>query len=71
MEELSSTLGKNLMIPTRIYVKPILSLLNEMEIRGMAHITGGGMAENLQRIMPVGLGAEIDTASLEIPQYFK
>ncbi len=71
VEELGSTLGETLMTPTRIYVQPILSLLKEIEIRGMAHITGGGMAENLQRIMPDGLGAEIDTASLEIPAVFQ
>lgn len=71
VDELDSVLGEVLMTPTRIYVGPILSLLNEMEIRGMAHITGGGMAENLQRIMPAGLGAEIDSASLEIPAVFK
>jgi len=71
VEELDSTLGEILMTPTRIYVQPILSLLKEIEIRGMAHITGGGMAENLQRIMPDGLGAEIDTASLEIPAVFQ
>jgi phosphoribosylformylglycinamidine cyclo-ligase len=71
IEELDSTLGETLMTPTRIYVQPILSLLKEIEIRGMAHITGGGMAENLQRIMPGGLGAEIDAASLEIPAVFQ
>jgi phosphoribosylformylglycinamidine cyclo-ligase len=71
VEELDSTLGETLMTPTRIYVQPILSLLQEMEISGMAHITGGGMAENLQRIMPAGLGAEIDASSLEIPAVFQ
>jgi len=71
VEELGSTLGETLITPTKIYVQPILSLLNEIEIRGMAHITGGGMAENLQRIMPAGLGAEIDSASLEIPVVFQ
>lgn len=71
IEELDSFLGDVLMTPTRIYVQPILSVLKEMEIRGMAHITGGGMAENLQRIMPAGLGAEIDSAVLEIPAIFQ
>ena len=71
VDELGSTLGETLMTPTRIYVPTILSLLKEIEIRGMAHITGGGMAENLQRIMPAGLGAEIDMASLEIPAIFQ
>jgi len=70
VEELGQTLGEALLTPTRIYVQPILSLLNEVEIRGMAHITGGGIAENLQRILPAGLGAEIDLASLETPAIF-
>ena len=70
VEELGQTLGEALLTPTRIYVQPILALLNEIEIRGMAHITGGGIAENLQRILPAGLGAEIDLASLETPAIF-
>ena len=70
VEELGQTLGEALLTPTRIYVQPILALLNEIEIRGMAHITGGGIAENLQRILPAGLGAEIDLASLETPDIF-
>ena len=71
IDELGKTLGEELITPTRIYVKPILSLLEEVEIRGMAHITGGGMAENLQRIMPEGLGAQINQASLKIPAVFE
>ncbi|MFA7078763.1 MAG: phosphoribosylformylglycinamidine cyclo-ligase [Syntrophomonas sp.] len=70
VEELGQTLGEALLTPTRIYVQPILALLNEIEIRGMAHITGGGIAENLQRILPAGLGAEIDLAALETPAIF-
>jgi phosphoribosylaminoimidazole synthetase len=71
VDELGGNLGDVLLTPTRIYVPTILSLLQEIEIRGMAHITGGGMAENLQRVMPAGLGAYIDKASLEIPPIFK
>jgi len=71
IDELGKTLGEELITPTRIYVKPILSLLEEVEIRGMAHITGGGMAENLQRIMPEGLGAQINQASLKTPAIFE
>jgi len=70
LEGMGQTLGEVLMTPTRIYVKPILSLLDEVEIRGMAHITGGGLAENLQRIMPAGLGAVINYNSLKIPYIF-
>ncbi len=68
---LDQTLGEVLITPTRIYVKPILSLLDQVEVRGMAHITGGGMAENLQRIMPPDLGAVIEMDKLEIPKIFQ
>jgi len=71
VEELGQTLATVLLAPTRIYVSKILSLLDEVEVHGMAHVTGGGMAENLQRVMPAGLGAEIDGSSWEIPAIFK
>lgn len=69
-EDLGRTLGEELLTPTRIYVKTILSLLKETEINGMAHITGGGMVENLQRILPSGLGAVIETNQSTIPPIF-
>jgi phosphoribosylformylglycinamidine cyclo-ligase len=52
-----------LLRPTRIYVKPVLALMQMVRIRGLAHITGGGITENLPRILPAGLHAEIDTGS--------
>jgi len=52
-----------LLAPTRIYVKPILAAMREISIRGLAHITGGGITENVPRILNGGLDAEIDTAS--------
>lgn len=52
-----------LLAPTRIYVRALLALMQKVTVRGMAHITGGGITENLPRILPPGLGAEIDTAS--------
>jgi phosphoribosylformylglycinamidine cyclo-ligase len=52
-----------LLAPTRIYVKPILALLQEIDVKGLAHITGGGITENIPRILPAGLGAEIDTTT--------
>ena len=64
-EELGQSLGEALLTPTRIYVHSILTLLEEVEVRGMAHITGGGLAENLQRIMPTGLRPDIVTDALE------
>lgn len=70
IDELGMTLGEALLIPTRIYVPKVLSLLHEVPIRGMAHITGGGIAENLQRIIPEGLSAEIDRSAWEVPAIF-
>jgi phosphoribosylformylglycinamidine cyclo-ligase len=52
-----------LLTPTKIYVKPILALLQQVEVKGLAHITGGGITENVPRILAAGLGAEIDTSS--------
>jgi phosphoribosylformylglycinamidine cyclo-ligase len=59
VEELGCTLGEELLQPTKIYVKPILSALNKFQIKGMAHITGGGFIENVPRMLPEGLGADI------------
>lgn len=71
LEELGKTLGEELLTPTRIYVKMVLALLEEVEVNGMAHITGGGLAENIQRILPDGVGAVIETSQIEIPPIFK
>lgn len=56
------TLGDALLIPTRIYVKPLLQLLEIVEIHALAHITGGGLPENLPRVLPSTLRAEIDVS---------
>ena len=61
LPELANTLGEELLVPTKIYVKPILAALKEFEIKGMSHITGGGFIENIPRMLPEGLGATIDT----------
>ncbi|HHV15660.1 MAG TPA: phosphoribosylformylglycinamidine cyclo-ligase [Gelria sp.] len=71
VETLGKTLGEVLLTPTRIYVKTILALLEEVEVNGMAHITGGGIRENLQRVLPVGMGAIIDAAAINTPPIFK
>lgn len=60
--QLGKTLGEELLTPTRIYVKPVLSLLEQVDIKAMAHITGGGLAENLQRSLPAGMGAQVDSS---------
>ncbi|WP_045520408.1 phosphoribosylformylglycinamidine cyclo-ligase [Neobacillus niacini] len=70
VEELGCSLGEELLKPTRIYVKPILSALKKFNIKGMAHITGGGFIENIPRMLPKGLGADIYEKSWEIPPIF-
>lgn len=65
------TLGETLLAPTRIYVKTIKALLNEVEVNGMCHITGGGFYENVPRILPEGLQAKIDTRKIDTPEIFK
>jgi phosphoribosylformylglycinamidine cyclo-ligase len=68
--KLQTTLGEELLRPTRIYVKPVLAVLKQFEIKGMAHITGGGFIENIPRMLPEGIGAEIDYGSWPIPPIF-
>ncbi|HNX29849.1 MAG TPA: phosphoribosylformylglycinamidine cyclo-ligase [Syntrophomonadaceae bacterium] len=63
--ELGRTWGEELLTPTRIYVKSILPLTQEFEIKGIAHITGGGMPENIQRILPAGLQAVIESKQIK------
>ncbi len=60
-----------LMEPTRIYVKPLLQILHEFEIHGLAHITGGGITENLPRVMPTGASVKIDLDSWTLPAIFE
>ncbi len=64
------TLGQALMAPTRIYVDPVLDLIKRFDVRGMAHITGGGLTENIIRVIPDGLGLEIDSSSWPVPLVF-
>jgi phosphoribosylformylglycinamidine cyclo-ligase len=65
------TLGQALLAPTRIYVKPLLALLEQLEVHALAHITGGGLPENLPRVLPQGLDAEIDLGSWPRPALFQ
>ncbi|WP_026573541.1 phosphoribosylformylglycinamidine cyclo-ligase [Bacillus sp. UNC438CL73TsuS30] len=71
VDELGCTLGEELLKPTKIYVKSILSALKKFNLKGMAHITGGGFIENIPRMLPEGLGAEIQEQSFNIPPVFK
>ncbi|WP_059174278.1 phosphoribosylformylglycinamidine cyclo-ligase [Bacillus sp. FJAT-27445] len=70
VEEFGCTLGDELLKPTKIYVKPVLSSLKEFPIKGMSHITGGGFHENIPRMLPDGLGAAIAEGSWELPPVF-
>ncbi|MDR0929563.1 MAG: phosphoribosylformylglycinamidine cyclo-ligase [Oscillospiraceae bacterium] len=69
-DELGMTLGEALLTPTRIYVRPILALLDAVRVKGISHITGGGFHENIPRSLPEGLMARIDTKSLKTPPIF-
>lgn len=69
-ERLGCTTAEALLRPTRIYVKTVLSLIEKFPIKGIAHITGGGFIENIPRILPKGVGCEIDTASFNAPPVF-
>ena len=64
------TLADALMAPTTIYVKPMLELLKESVVHGLAHITGGGLKENIIRVVPDGLGLALDAATLALPPVF-
>lgn len=64
-------LGEVLLAPTRLYVKPVLSLLEKVQVKGMAHITGGGFIENIPRVLPDGVNAEIDYGSWPVQPIFR
>lgn len=66
-----SKLSELVMTPTKIYVKPVLELLRQVDIHAMAHITGGGLPGNLPRVLPDGTRARIDTGSWQWPALFK
>ncbi len=69
--EWNATLLETLLIPTKIYVKPILDLYKAHPIAGLAHITGGGLIENVPRMLPDGIGAHIQLFAKEIPATFQ
>lgn len=70
VEDLGEILGEELLKPTRIYVKTVLNLIRDFRIGGIAHITGGGILENVPRILPKGCKALIQKGSWEIPPIF-
>ena len=65
------TLAEILLEPTRIYVKSLLSLLEKVQVHALAHITGGGITENLPRVLKDGINAEIDLSSWQFPAIFQ
>ncbi|KAG0638189.1 phosphoribosylglycinamide synthetase [Tuber brumale] len=67
----STTIGEEFLIPTRIYVRPLLKLSSKGLIKGMAHITGGGLTENIPRMLPNHLTAEVDVSAWPLSPLFK
>ncbi len=70
-QELGKTLGESLLEPTKIYVKPILKVLESVNIKGISHVTGGGFYENLPRMLNDKVALNINKNSYEIPAIFK
>jgi phosphoribosylformylglycinamidine cyclo-ligase len=71
LPELDRPLGEVLLTPTRIYAKQILTLIQEYPIKGIAHITGGGITENLPRIFPPGVRARVQWSAWSVPPIFQ
>ena len=69
-DELGMTLGEALLTPTRIYVKPVLALMEQVQVKGVSHITGGGFYENIPRSIPAGLCVRIEKAAVRTPAVF-
>lgn len=66
-----SSLAEVLLTPTRIYVKSLLSLIKALPVHGLAHITGGGITENLPRVLSPGISARVDSTAWELPAIFR
>lgn len=67
--DLGTTLGECLLTPTKIYVKPILKLIEQVKVNAVSHITGGGFYENIPRSLPNGLSAKIERNSMIFSLY--
>jgi len=70
LPELGCTLGEEMLRPTRIYVRPVLDLLPEVRVKGMAHITGGGLLENIPRVLPPGTRVRLVAGAWPVPPIF-
>lgn len=64
-------IGEALLVPTKLYAKPVLAALKAADVHGCAHVTGGGFYENLPRMMPEGLATEIDLGALPVLRVFE
>lgn len=69
-DELGMTLGEALLIPTKIYVKPVLALKDAVRVKAVSHITGGGFYENIPRSIPKGFTAKIEKSAVRVPPIF-
>lgn len=69
-DDLGTTLGECLLTPTRIYVKAILSLISEVNVKAISHITGGGFYENIPRVLPDGISAKIERNAVQVLPIF-
>ena len=67
----STSVGLSLLTPTRIYVRSLLQVTNKHLVKGLSHITGGGLTENVPRMLPEHLAAEIDVTAWQLPPVFK
>ncbi len=70
VDAFGKSMGEEILTPTKIYVKSMLSLFDNFDIKGVAHITGGGFFENIPRMFPSGVGAKIDLGSWDMPPIF-
>ena len=70
IDELGSTIGEELLKPTRIYTNPVYNMVEKFNIKGLCHITGGGFYENIPRMLPNGLTAHIDISKIKTPVIF-
>lgn len=71
LDGINTPLAEELIKPTKIYTRLVIDILERFEVKGMAHITGGGLPGNIRRIIPDGLVAEIDLSNHTVPQIFK
>lgn len=70
IDELGTTIGEELLKPTRIYTNPVYEMVEKFNIKGISHITGGGFYENIPRMLPKGLTANVNTSGINTPEIF-